>query len=82
MRWTCAGWHAACRPAGADLHAVAQQFWYRSTKFVMRRAIPIGLPVVALLVLVGTPFLGLRPSFPDDRVLPIPRRLTRSAIVT
>ncbi len=52
-----------CRP-------VAQQFWYRSTKFVMRRAIPIGLPVVALLVLVGTPFLGVRPGFPDDRVLP------------
>jgi putative drug exporter of the RND superfamily len=49
---------------------VEQQFWYRSTKFVMRRAVPIGLAVVALLVLLGAPFLGVRWGFPDDRVLP------------
>jgi uncharacterized membrane protein YdfJ with MMPL/SSD domain len=49
---------------------VEPQFWYRSTKFVTRRAIPIGSAVVALLVLVGTPFLGVRWGFPDDRVLP------------
>jgi len=49
---------------------VAEQFWYRSTKFVMRRAVPIGLAVVALLALLGTPFLGVKPGFPDDRVLP------------
>lgn len=49
---------------------VEQQFWYRSTKFVMARAIPIGLAVVALLVLLGAPFLGVRWGFPDDRVLP------------
>jgi uncharacterized membrane protein YdfJ with MMPL/SSD domain len=46
------------------------QFWYRSTKFVTRRALPIGLAVTALLVLAGTPFLGVRWGFPDDRVLP------------
>ena len=49
---------------------VEREFWYRSTKFVTRRAVPIGLAVVALLVLVGTPFLGVRWGFPDDRVLP------------
>jgi uncharacterized membrane protein YdfJ with MMPL/SSD domain len=49
---------------------VEQEFWYRSTKFVMRRAVPIGLAVVALLMLVGMPFLGVRWGFPDDRVLP------------
>ncbi|MFY9765809.1 MAG: MMPL family transporter, partial [Mycobacterium sp.] len=49
---------------------VERQFWYRSTKFVTRRALPVGLAVVALLVLVGTPFLGVRWGFPDDRVLP------------
>ena len=49
---------------------VEHEFWYRSTKFVTRRAIPIGLAVVALLVLVGMPFLGVRWGFPDDRVLP------------
>jgi putative drug exporter of the RND superfamily len=49
---------------------VERQFWYRSSKFVMARAIPIGLAVVALLVLLGAPFLGVRWGFPDDRVLP------------
>ncbi len=47
-----------------------QHFWYRSTKFVMARAVPIGLAVVALLVLLGAPFLGVRWGYPDDRVLP------------
>jgi len=49
---------------------VEQEFWYRSTKFVMRRAWPIGLAVVAVLILVGLPFLGVKWGFPDDRVLP------------
>ena len=49
---------------------VHQQFWYRSTKFVMRRAVPIGLATVALLAFVGAPFFGVKPGFPDDRVLP------------
>jgi uncharacterized membrane protein YdfJ with MMPL/SSD domain len=54
-------------PAGKR---VDQEFWYRCTTFVMRRAIPIGLAVVALLVAVGAPFLGVKWGFPDDRVLP------------
>jgi putative drug exporter of the RND superfamily len=49
---------------------VERQFWYRTSKFVMARAIPIGLTVAALLVLLGLPFLGVRWGFPDDRVLP------------
>ncbi len=49
---------------------VEQLFWYRSTAFVMRRALPIGLAVVALLVLLGVPFLGVKWGFPDERVLP------------
>ena len=49
---------------------VEQQFWYRSTKFVMARAVPIGLAVTALLLVLGAPFLGVRWGFPDDRVLP------------
>ena len=49
---------------------IEQEFWYRSTKVVMRRAAPIGLVVIALLVLLGTPFLGVRWGLPDDRVLP------------
>ncbi|MFB1297780.1 MMPL family transporter [Mycobacterium sp. pW049] len=49
---------------------VEQMFWYRSTKFVMRRSIPIGIAVVTLLVLLGAPFLSAKWGFPDDRVLP------------
>ena len=49
---------------------IEQQFWYRSTKFVMGRAVPIGLAVIALLLVLGAPFLGVRWGFPDDRVLP------------
>jgi uncharacterized membrane protein YdfJ with MMPL/SSD domain len=50
--------------------AVEHQFWYRSTKFVMGRAVLIGLAVIALLFVLGAPFLGVRWGFPDDRVLP------------
>ena len=49
---------------------IEEQFWYRSSKFVMRHAIPIGLAIVALLLVLGAPFLGVRWGFPDDRVLP------------
>jgi len=49
---------------------VEQLFWYRSTKFVMRRAVPVGLAVVALLLVLGIPFLGVKWGMPDDRVLP------------
>src|SRR6202008_4261619 len=45
-------------------------FWYGSTEFVVRRALPIGLAVVALVLVLGAPFLGVRWGFPDDRVLP------------
>ncbi len=49
---------------------VEQMFWYRSTKAVMRRSVAIGAAVVALLVLLGTPFLRIQFGSPDDRVLP------------
>ena len=49
---------------------IEQYFWYRSTKFVMRRAVPIGIAIVALLLVLGAPFLGIKWGFPDDRVLP------------
>lgn len=49
---------------------VQSQFWYRSTKAVMRRAIPVGGAIVALLVVLGTPFLHIKFGNPDDRVLP------------
>ena len=47
-----------------------QLFWYRSTKTVMRRSVPIGVAIVAGLVFLGTPFLRIEFGSPDDRVLP------------
>ncbi|OMC13547.1 MMPL family transporter [Mycobacterium sp. SP-6446] len=46
-----------------------QTFWYRSTRSAMRMAIPIGLAIVALLLALGIPFLGVKWGYPDDRVL-------------
>ncbi|MGE4365706.1 MAG: MMPL family transporter, partial [Mycolicibacterium sp.] len=36
----------------------------------MRRALPLGLAVVVLLLVLGAPFLGVKWGFPDERVLP------------
>src|SRR3984957_10054671 len=43
---------------------VEELFWYRSSKFVMRRWAPIGLAVMALLLLLGLPFLSVKWGFP------------------
>jgi putative drug exporter of the RND superfamily len=51
-------------------HPVEELFFYRSTRFVMRHAIAIGLALIALLLLLGVPFLGIKWGSPDDRVLP------------
>ncbi len=50
---------------------VSELFWYRSTKFVMSRAVPIGVVGVALLLFLGLPFLGVKWGYPDERVLPV-----------
>jgi RND superfamily putative drug exporter len=49
---------------------VEQKFWYRSTKFAMRHAPSVGVAIIALLLVLGAPFLGVAWGFPDDRVLP------------
>ena len=43
---------------------------FRVATFVMRHALPCALAVVALLLLLGSPFAGARFGLPDDRVLP------------
>jgi putative drug exporter of the RND superfamily len=49
---------------------VEQMFFYRSTKFVVRHAIPIGVAIIALLLILGAPFLGIKWGYSDERVLP------------
>lgn len=47
-----------------------QWSWYRCTKSVMRHAVPIGIAITALLLLLGSPFHRARWGFADDRILP------------
>ncbi len=44
--------------------------WHRIATAVMRRPVSIGTAVVVLLLLLGTPFLGVEFGNVDDRVLP------------
>jgi RND superfamily putative drug exporter len=57
------------RPAPV-VKPVEQTFWYRFATAVMKRALPIGLVVTALLVGLGLPFLHAKFGYPDDRVTP------------
>src|SRR5207237_3512184 len=50
--------------------ALDEGFWHRVATTVMKRPIPVATAVVAVLVLLGTPFLSAAFSLPDDRVLP------------
>ena len=45
-------------------------FWRRVAGGVMRRPIATAVPVIALLLLIGIPFLSIAFATPDDRVLP------------
>jgi len=57
------------RPVAAP-RPVDESPWYRLAMFAMRRAVPIGLVIVALLVALGVPFASVKWGVPDDRVLP------------
>ncbi len=47
------------------------RFWYGVANLVMRRPWRILIPTVAVLLLVGSPFLGIRLSAPDATILPM-----------
>jgi RND superfamily putative drug exporter len=49
---------------------VGEGVWHRIATFVMRRPVPIAVAVIALLILLGLPFLRIQFGLPDDRVLP------------
>jgi RND superfamily putative drug exporter len=49
---------------------VGTGMWHRIAVFVMRRPWPIALGVVAILLVLGLPFTGMKLGLPDDRVLP------------
>ncbi|OLE24456.1 MAG: hypothetical protein AUG44_19135 [Actinobacteria bacterium 13_1_20CM_3_71_11] len=45
-------------------------FWNRLAQFVMRFPVPVALATIALLVVLGIPFMSVKFGLPDDRALP------------
>jgi uncharacterized membrane protein YdfJ with MMPL/SSD domain len=45
-------------------------FWFRLSKFVMRRPIAVATVAAAAMLALGSPFLGVKFTFADARVLP------------
>ncbi|MDT5284267.1 MAG: putative drug exporter of the superfamily [Mycobacterium sp.] len=58
------------RSAAPTVRPVQRSFWYRTTRFVMRHAVAVSVALIAVLMLLGAPFLGAKWGFVDDRVLP------------
>jgi uncharacterized membrane protein YdfJ with MMPL/SSD domain len=58
------------RRATADARPAESGFWYRLSRFVMRRPVPIATLSATLLILLGLPFLGIRFNTVDPTVLP------------
>jgi uncharacterized membrane protein YdfJ with MMPL/SSD domain len=58
------------RRAERDARPAREGFWYRLSRFVMRRPIPVATLSAALLIALGIPFLSLRFTSVDAQVLP------------
>jgi RND superfamily putative drug exporter len=59
------------RAARAAAQPIEASFWYRLANGVMRRPIMVAGAVVALLLVLGIPFLHIATGTSDDRVLPV-----------
>jgi len=58
------------RRAEADTRPDEHGFWYRLSRFVMRRPVPVATLSAAFLILLGLPFLGIKFNTVDPGVLP------------
>jgi RND superfamily putative drug exporter len=58
------------RRAEADARPEESGFWYRLSRFVMRRPIPVATASALFLILLGLPFLGIKFNTVDPTVLP------------
>jgi uncharacterized membrane protein YdfJ with MMPL/SSD domain len=56
--------------AAADARASQAGFWYRLSRFVMRRPTPVATASALLLIVLGLPFLGIKFDAVDATVLP------------
>ncbi len=58
------------RRAERDATQTESGFWYRLSRFIMRRPIPIATATAALLIVLGIPFYSLKFTSVDAQVLP------------
>jgi uncharacterized membrane protein YdfJ with MMPL/SSD domain len=58
------------RRAEADARPDEQGFWYRLSRFVMRRPVPVATLATMLLIVLGLPFLRIEFNSVDPTVLP------------
>jgi uncharacterized membrane protein YdfJ with MMPL/SSD domain len=58
------------RRAAADATVDENGFWYRLSRFVMRRPLPVATLSALLLIVMGLPFLGIKFNTVDPTVLP------------
>jgi uncharacterized membrane protein YdfJ with MMPL/SSD domain len=58
------------RRAEADARPDESGFWYRLSRFVMRRPAPIATLSALFLIVLGLPFFGIKFNTVDPRVLP------------
>ena len=58
------------RRAERDAKATESGFWYRLSRFVMRRPVPIAGLSAAFLIALGIPFFSIKFTSVDARVLP------------
>lgn len=58
------------RRAEADTRPDEHGFWYRLSRFVMRRPVPVATVSAALLILMGIPFFNIKFNTVDATVLP------------
>jgi RND superfamily putative drug exporter len=58
------------RRAEADARSTEEGFWYRLSRFVMRRPVPVATASALFLIVLGLPFLGIKFNVVDPTVLP------------
>jgi RND superfamily putative drug exporter len=58
------------RRAQREARRTTEGFWYRLSRFVMRRPVPIATVSATLLIVAGIPFLGIKFTEPDAQILP------------
>jgi RND superfamily putative drug exporter len=58
------------RRAEADTRPDEQGFWYRLSRFVMRRPVPVATLSALFLIVLGLPFFGIKFNTVDATVLP------------